>query len=65
MNAKQISLAILVAALGLGILPALADDAAAAALTTNTLVIHADQGKDIISRNIYGQFSEHLGRCVY
>jgi alpha-L-arabinofuranosidase len=33
--------------------------------TTNTLIIHADQGKDIISRNIYGQFTEHLGRCVY
>jgi alpha-N-arabinofuranosidase len=28
-------------------------------------VIHADQGKDTISRNIYGQFSEHLGRCIY
>jgi alpha-N-arabinofuranosidase len=33
--------------------------------TTNTLVIHADQGKDTISRNIYGQFSEHLGSCIY
>jgi len=33
--------------------------------TTNLLVIHADQGKDIISRNIYGQFSEHLGHCIY
>jgi alpha-N-arabinofuranosidase len=33
--------------------------------TTNLLVIHADQGKDIISRNLYGQFSEHLGRCIY
>jgi len=33
--------------------------------TTNTLVIHADQGRDTISRNIYGQFSEHLGHCIY
>jgi alpha-N-arabinofuranosidase len=29
------------------------------------LVIHADQGKNTISRNIYGHFSEHLGRCIY
>jgi alpha-N-arabinofuranosidase len=27
--------------------------------------IHADQPKGMINRNIYGQFSEHLGRCVY
>ena len=64
MNVKQFSVAIFVAALSPGILPARADDAAAAVPTTNTLVIHADQGKNIISRNIYGQFSEHLGRCV-
>src|ERR1035437_7077879 len=31
----------------------------------NKLVIHADQGKTTISRNIYGHFSEHLGRCIY
>ena len=29
------------------------------------LVIHADQGKETINRNIYGHFSEHLGRCIY
>lgn len=33
--------------------------------TTNSLVIHADQGKFTINKNIYGQFSEHLGRCIY
>jgi alpha-N-arabinofuranosidase len=33
--------------------------------TSNSLVIHADQGKFTISKNIYGQFSEHLGRCIY
>ncbi|HEU5396476.1 MAG TPA: alpha-N-arabinofuranosidase [Verrucomicrobiae bacterium] len=33
--------------------------------TTNTLVIHADAGEDTISRNLYGQFTEHLGHCVY
>ncbi len=31
----------------------------------NHLVIHADQGQTTISRNIYGHFSEHLGRCIY
>jgi alpha-N-arabinofuranosidase len=39
-----------------------ADDSTA---TTNKLVIHADQANDTISRNIYGHFSEHLGRCIY
>ena len=29
------------------------------------IVIHADQGKHTINKNIYGHFSEHLGRCVY
>ncbi|MGB7769562.1 MAG: alpha-N-arabinofuranosidase [Verrucomicrobiia bacterium] len=33
--------------------------------TTNLLVIHADQGGDTISRNLYGQFSEDLGHCIY
>lgn len=33
--------------------------------TTNSLIIHADQGKFTINKNIYGQFSEHLGRCIY
>jgi alpha-N-arabinofuranosidase len=32
---------------------------------TNHLLVHADRGKETISRNIYGHFSEHLGRCVY
>lgn len=31
----------------------------------NTIVLHADKGKDIINKNIYGHFSEHLGRCIY
>ena len=45
-------------ALALVQLPGVAGD-------TGTLVIHADQGKVPINRNIYGHFSEHLGRCVY
>jgi alpha-N-arabinofuranosidase len=31
----------------------------------NTLIINADQGKETISRHIYGHFSEHLGHCIY
>src|SRR3954464_10503308 len=29
------------------------------------LVLNADRGRDTISRHIYGQFAEHLGRLVY
>ncbi len=29
------------------------------------LIINADVEKNQISRNIYGHFSEHLGRCIY
>ena len=31
----------------------------------NTLILNADLGTTTINRNIYGHFSEHLGRCVY
>nr|AIA93258.1 CAZy families GH51 protein [uncultured Bacteroides sp.] len=27
--------------------------------------IHADEGKQVIHKEIYGQFAEHLGRCIY
>jgi alpha-N-arabinofuranosidase len=37
----------------------------AATPTTNKVVIHADRPGDAINRNIYGQFSEHLGHCIY
>jgi alpha-N-arabinofuranosidase len=33
--------------------------------TPTQFVLHADRGRDTISRNIYGQFAEHLGRLVY
>jgi alpha-N-arabinofuranosidase len=36
-----------------------------AAETTARLIINADLGKTKISREIYGHFSEHLGRCIY
>ena len=31
----------------------------------NTIVLNADKGKDIIDKNIYGHFAEHLGHCIY
>ncbi len=31
----------------------------------NKLVIHTGKGRETINRNIYGHFSEHLGRCIY
>ena len=30
-----------------------------------TLVINTDLGTEVISRHIYGHFSEHLGHCIY
>ena len=39
------------------ILPVQADSA--------TLVVRADKSGPVINRNIYGQFSEHLGHCIY
>jgi alpha-L-arabinofuranosidase len=33
--------------------------------TVNKLVVNADQGEFVISKNIYGHFSEHLGHCIY
>lgn len=35
------------------------------ACAQNELVIQADLGKVKINKNIYGHFSEHLGRCIY
>lgn len=29
------------------------------------MILNADMVKDTISRHIYGQFSEHLGHCIY
>jgi len=33
--------------------------------TANKLIVHADRPGQTINRNLYGQFSEHLGHCVY
>jgi len=65
MNTTRFALAFLTALSVSQIQPAKADDAAAGLPTKSTLVIHTDQGKNTISRNIYGQFSEHLGACIY
>ena len=32
---------------------------------TNLVILNADMAKDTISRHIYGNFSEHLGHCIY
>ncbi|HIW34640.1 MAG TPA: alpha-N-arabinofuranosidase [Candidatus Paenibacillus intestinavium] len=34
-------------------------------MTTNHLIINGDQTVSHIDRQIYGHFSEHLGRCIY
>ena len=31
----------------------------------NKLTVNVDQGKTVISKHIYGHFSEHLGQCIY
>ena len=36
-----------------------------AADTPNRLVLHPEQAKTKIDRNIYGHFAEHLGHCIY
>lgn len=39
--------------------------AAPAAATGNSLTIHADKPGAVINKNVYGQFSEHLGTGIY
>ena len=46
------------------LLPAAIAQGAAGAEST-TLVLRADQPGPVIDRHIYGQFSEHLGHCIY
>ena len=36
-----------------------------ASAQNTTVTIHANQGKNIINKEIYGQFAEHLGSCIY
>ena len=39
--------------------------AATAVAQEATLTIHPAEGQNIIPKEIYGQFAEHLGRCIY
>ncbi len=55
---KKIALSLIV--LGSIILPF-----ALNAQNTNLVILNADMAKDTISRHIYGNFSEHLGHCIY
>ena len=55
-------LALLIVAGAIGNAVAEAEDVIPA---KSQLTIHADQPGGTINRNIYGQFSEHLGRCIY
>jgi alpha-N-arabinofuranosidase len=31
----------------------------------NTITVHTQSAKEIINKNIYGHFAEHLGHCIY
>ena len=35
------------------------------AFAQSKVVLHADEGKTKINKNIYGHFAEHLGHCIY
>ncbi len=56
---KFLRLSFAVAALAAFFTPARAAD------STATLVLDATKPGPVINKNIYGQFSEHLGRCIY
>jgi len=42
-----------------------ATDSQPEAQEVSMVVVHADGNAGIINKNIYGHFSEHLGRCIY
>ncbi|HWA85337.1 MAG TPA: alpha-N-arabinofuranosidase [Opitutus sp.] len=52
---------LLLSAISLG----LAAPIASASSGSATAVLHADQPGAVINRNLYGQFTEHLGHCIY
>lgn len=64
MNGKRLA-GLFVLASALGSRLAAGAETGAPSSAANTLVIHADEPGAVISRNLYGQFSEHLGRCIY
>ncbi len=57
--------ALLVVCLILGVISSFGDYNQDEQPETNLLVLNADLGQDTIHKNIYGHFSEHLGRCIY
>jgi alpha-N-arabinofuranosidase len=57
------SLVCLFAALSLGLTPLLGQDTESP--LNATLLVKTRQPGALINRNIYGQFSEHLGHCIY
>ena len=64
MNGKRLA-GLFVLASALSIRLAAGAETGAPSAAANTLVIHADADGAVISRNLYGQFSEHLGHCIY
>jgi alpha-N-arabinofuranosidase len=50
---------------GAAMLAVLASPVLASPDPDTQLIVHADQSGPVINRNIYGQFSEHLGHCIY
>src|SRR5262245_7434312 len=53
-------------AIAIGITSGLQTSTAVAADTLNAkAVVHGESDGGIISRHLYGQFAEHLGRCIY
>jgi alpha-N-arabinofuranosidase len=65
MHVRKVSLFVLILlSIGMGLLiPSMKGDDEAA--VENILIVDADLGKHVISKNIYGHFSEHLGACIY
>ena len=61
---KIFAIVLLALLVSVGVVTA-ADGAEAESATVNKLLVNADAGKEIINRNIYGHFAEHLGRCIY
>src|SRR5581483_732248 len=49
----------------LGLAAALFSNTFAAEMASATLTLDAAKPGPVINRNIYGHFSEHLGRCIY
>jgi alpha-L-arabinofuranosidase len=49
----------------LRLIPILAPAAMVAQTLETTITIHADRSSAVISKNVYGQFSEHLGSGIY